>query len=174
MEPEGSWPQSQEPYICPCSELDDSRVCHILLFLKTVLLLFSHLSLSLKLSLPSGLPIRTLCEFLFSPQVFHASSTNYCSTLNSLGFLFEHFTTPVIWRRVLGGNGFAIHFNVCNILFVAFRLPKRWGKALLLLLLLLLVAFVQGIYTYIPETNNVFGAYSVGLQLFRSCNLWYM
>jgi hypothetical protein len=36
---------------------------------------------------------------------------------------------------------------------------------LLLLLLLLFITFLQGIYNYIPETNNVFGVYSVATIL---------
>ena len=38
-------------------------------------------------------------------------------------------------------------------------------RSLLLLLLLLFITFLQGIYNYIPETNNVFGVYNVATIL---------
>jgi hypothetical protein len=45
---------------------------------------------------------------------------------------------------------------------------------ILLLLLLLLITFMQGIYNYIPEINQVFSVYSVAAVLYLQSMLHVM
>jgi hypothetical protein len=50
MEPEGSLPHSQEPPTCPCSEPNRSSPCPPPAFRRSILILFFHLRLVLKVA----------------------------------------------------------------------------------------------------------------------------
>ena len=78
MDPEGSLPHSQEPATRPYPEPDRASSCPHLTSLRTILILFSHLSLGFPSVFFSGFPTKTL----YAPPLFPIRTT--CSAQLSL------------------------------------------------------------------------------------------
>ena len=80
MEPEGSYPHSQEPVTYPYSEPDRSSPCLHPIVPRSILILSFHFRVGLPSGLlPSGLPTKTFYVFLLTLIHFSYGNMFYCS-----------------------------------------------------------------------------------------------